>query len=146
MIGSAAHSTATLRCLYPIKTWREIWQIATGSTWENIKCPLLTRWEHVGELVEHVVKYKEQWLIVAQNIIDMNNVRRNKNDIGSYIYSYLNEDILYAQDLFVHSYIDEFFDKIFQWYKQMWSRSNRARVLAVDMWINFLSWVVTWWI
>jgi len=84
-------------------------------------------------LVEHVVKYKEQWLIVAQNIIDMNNVRRNKNDIGSYIYSYLNEDILYAQDLFVHSYIDEFFDKIFQWYKQMWSRSNRARVLAVDM-------------
>jgi len=41
-------------------------------------------------------------------------VGSNKNDIESNLYSYLNEDILYAQVLFVHSYIGEFSDKHFQ--------------------------------
>ena len=31
---------------------------------------------------------------VAQHIIDMNNVRTNKNHLVSYLYSYLKEDIL----------------------------------------------------
>ena len=37
------HTTYTLKGLYPVKTWRAIWQIATGSTWEDIKCPVLSR-------------------------------------------------------------------------------------------------------
>ena len=130
------HTKYTLKGLYPVKIWRAIWQIATGSTWEDIKCPVLSRWEHVGEAVQHVVKYKEQWLLVAQYVIDMNNVESKNNDIASYLFSYLNEDILYAHVLFVRSYIDEFFNKHFQWHKQICSKSNRASFRAVDMGVN----------
>ena len=73
-----------------------MWKACSGRNWQDIKCPALSRWEHVCEAVQHMVKYKAQWLSVTQYIIDMNNVDTNKNDIESYLYSYLNKDILYA--------------------------------------------------
>ena len=37
------HTCYTLKGLYPIKTWREMWMLATGTTWVDIKCPVLSR-------------------------------------------------------------------------------------------------------
>ena len=90
------HTIYSLKSLFPIKTWRAMWRLITRQTWEDIKCPVLSRWEHVRESVQHVVKYKQQWLSVAQHIININNVETNKNGIASYLFSYLNEDLLYA--------------------------------------------------
>ena len=94
---------------------------------------VLSRWEHVGESVQHFVQYKEQWISVSQYIIDVNNVGTNKNGISFYPYSYLNEDILYAHVLFVHAYIS---DKHFQMHKQICPIFNRVGFYAVDMGIN----------
>ena len=130
------HTSYTLKSLYPIKTWREMWRLATTTTWKDMKCPVLSRWEHVGEAAQHVVKYKEQWMLIAKYIIDMHNVGTNKNDIASYLYSYLKEDMLYAQLLFVNGYITGFFDKHLQWQKQICPKSNRAGFRAIDMGVN----------
>ena len=75
-------------------------ELTTGSNWEDMKFPVLSRWEHMGEAVEHIVKYKEQWLVMTRKISNINNVSTNKNDTSSYLYSYLKEDVLYAQLLF----------------------------------------------
>ena len=53
------HTGYTLKYLYPIKTRTEIWRIATASTWKDMACPVLSRWEHVGEAVQHVVTSSE---------------------------------------------------------------------------------------
>ena len=113
-----------------------MWRLATGSNWEDMKCPVLSHWEHVGEAVEYVVKYKEQWLVMTRKISDMNNVGTNKNDISSYLYSYLKEDVIYAQLLFVHGYITGYFDRHLQWHKQICPKSNRAGFRAIDMGVN----------
>jgi len=47
----------------------------------------------------------------------------------------LNENVLYAQLLFVNDYIT-FFDKNLQWHKQICPKSNRAGFGAVDMGVN----------
>ena len=101
-----------------------------------MKCPVLSRWERVGEAVEHVVKYKEQWLVMTRKISDMNNVGTYKDDISSYLYSYLKEDVIYAQLLFVHGYITGYFDRHLQWHKQICPKSNRAGFRAIDMGVN----------
>ena len=113
-----------------------MWELATETTWKDMKCPVLSRWEHVGEAIQHVVEYKRQWILVSQNIIKMNNVGTNKNDIASYIYSYLKEDVLFAQVLFVHGFYTGFFDKYLQWHKQICPKSNCAGFRAVDMGVN----------
>ena len=66
----------------------------------------------------------------------MNNVGKNKCDIASYLYSYLKEEILYAQVLFVNRFIVGFFDKHLQWYKQICPKSNCVGFRAVDMGVN----------
>ena len=48
----------------------------------------------------------------------MNNLGTSKHEIASYLCSYLNKDMLYAQTLFIKAYIIEFYDKNFQWYTQ----------------------------
>ena len=62
-----------------------------------MKCPVLSRWEHVGEASNHLELNYDEWLIVCQYIIDMNKADTNANTIASYLYSYLNEDMLYSQ-------------------------------------------------
>ena len=66
----------------------------------------------------------------------MNNVGTNKKDITSYLYSYLKEDVLYAQLLFVNGYISAFFDKHIQCHTQIYPKSNRAGFRSVDMGVN----------
>ena len=130
------HTCYTLKGLYPIKTWREMWILATGTIWVDIKCPVLSRWEHVGEASQHVEKYKNEWISMATYIIQMNNVGTNKNDIASYLYSYLKEDVLYSHLLFVNGFITGFFDKHLQWHKRICPKSKRAGFRAIDMAVN----------
>ena len=130
------HTAYTLKSLYPIKTWRAMWHHITGQSWKDIKCPVLSRWEHVGEYIEHVVQYKTHWILVSQYIVNINNVGSNKNDIASYLFSYLKEDVLFAQVLFVHGFYTGFFDKHLQWHKKICPKSNRPGFRAVDMGVN----------
>ena len=91
-----------------------MWILATGSTWVDIKYPVLSRWEHVGEAAQHVEKYNNKWIRMAAYVIQMSNVGMNKNNIASYLYSYLKQDVLYSQLLFVNGFITGFFNKHLQ--------------------------------
>ena len=67
----------------------------------------------------------------------MNNVGTNKNNVASYLFSYLKEDMLYAQILFVNAYISDFYDKHFQWFKHVDVRSKQAGFIAIHMAIHY---------
>ena len=56
-------------------------------------------------------------LLMTSRIITMNGMGKNENDIVSYLYVYLKEDMLHAQVLFDNRFIVEFFNKHLQWYK-----------------------------
>ena len=86
----------------------------TGTTWVDITCPVLSRSEHIGEAAQHVEKYTNEWISMATYIIQMSNVGMNKNNIASYLYSYLKQDVLYSQLLFVNGFITGFFNKHLQ--------------------------------
>lgn len=73
-----------------------MWLLATGSSCKYMSCPVLSRWQHVGETALHLKKYREEWLAICQYITDLNNIGKVKNDIASYLYSYLHEDMLLA--------------------------------------------------
>ena len=95
-----------------------MWLLATGTTCVNISCSVLSRWGHIGEAAQNVEKYKNEWMSMTTYIIQMNNVGTNKNNISSYLYSYLKQDVMYAQLLFVNGFITGFFDKHLQWHKR----------------------------
>ena len=76
---------------------------------ERYEMPCIVRMEHVGETIQYIDQYKTQWVLILEYIINMNNVGMNKNDISSYLYSHLKEDVLCAQLLFVHSFYLRFF-------------------------------------
>ena len=62
-----------------------------------MKCPVLSRWEHVDKAAAHLKNNFKNWITVSLYIIDLNNVGTNKNNISSYLYFYINKDMLYAQ-------------------------------------------------
>ena len=111
------HTAYTLKGLFPIKSWRDIWLVDTSAVWEDLKWPVILRWEHVGDGAFLMQKYYDNRITVSQYIIDIANVCTSTNDTASYLYSYLNKDVLYAQILFINAYIIEFYDKYSQWYK-----------------------------
>ena len=97
------HTAYNLSQQYDADKWASIWTLVTGISNVNVKCPVMTRWECVGECVEHVTKYREQWKLVAQNIVTTEK-SNNKNTIASYLTSYLNEPISMAHIYFMRGY------------------------------------------
>ena len=57
-----------------------MWRIAIVRNWKDMNCPVLSRWEHVGEAVQHMVTYTDQWMSMSRYIIAINNVGKNKCD------------------------------------------------------------------
>ena len=131
------HTAYSLKNLYANKCWKEMWLIATGTTWKDISCPVMSRWQHVGEGAQHIEKYRKEWLVMCQYICDLNNVGTVKNDISSYLYSYLNEDILIAYLHFVCAFVETFFDPHFNWHKHIDATSQRPGFLSVHSGIHF---------
>lgn len=108
------HAAYTLKNLFPQKTWSDIWDITTETTWKGMSCPVLSRWEHVGETANHIKDNYENWTIISQYIINKYNAGTNRNDIASYLNSYLKEGMLHAQLEFVCAFVNEIYDHHFQ--------------------------------
>ena len=51
------------------REWIALWTLLTGATDNAIKCPVMTRWECVGEAAEHVTKNREEWRTVATYVV-----------------------------------------------------------------------------
>ena len=58
---------------------------------KGVKCPIVSRWECVGDTVNHVMTYKEEWLVVSKNITNTEPSGSLKHIIASYLYRYLKE-------------------------------------------------------
>ena len=55
------HTAYNLSQQYDTDEWASIWTLVTRILNVNVKCPVMKLWECVGECVEHVTKYREQW-------------------------------------------------------------------------------------
>ena len=73
---------------------------------------------------------------MCQYICDLNNVGKVKNDIASYLYSYLKENMLMAY-LYLCAFVDTFFDPHFNWHKHIDSTSLRPGFLSIHSGIHF---------
>ena len=131
------HTAYSLKNLYPSKVWRDMWLLATGSSWTDISCPVLSRQEHVGDAAQHLKQNHDNWLGMSLYIIDTNNVGKTKCNIASYLNSYLNEDMLRAQLLFVCAFVTEYYDIHFQWHKHIDALSKRAGFLSVHCGVHY---------
>ena len=62
------HTAYNLSQQYHTTEWKDIWIVITGAKYEAMKMPVMSRWECVGESVEHMLKYKNEWLEIAKSI------------------------------------------------------------------------------
>ena len=119
------------------REWIALWTLLTGVTGETIKCPVMTRWECVGETAEHVTKYREEWRIVATHVAMKEKSNSTKHTIASYLCSYLDEAMIISHLFFLVGYIKSWWHPHFQWQKHIDPRSKTPGFLAVHMAIHF---------
>ena len=50
------HSAYNLSLQYDSTSWGQLWTLITGEKGSQMKCPVMTRWECVGEGVDHITK------------------------------------------------------------------------------------------
>ena len=74
---------------------------------------------------------------MCQYICDLNNVGKVKNDIASYLYSYLNEDMIMSYLYIVCALGEDFFDPHFNWHKHIDDISQRPGFLSIHSGIHF---------
>ena len=53
------HTAYNLAQQFHFEEWKDIWMLLTGTIYVTMKMPVMSRWECVGESVEHVLKYKQ---------------------------------------------------------------------------------------
>ena len=54
---------------YKCNKWAVIWTLRTGTKSGNVECHM-SKWECIGEAVENVTKFTEEWKLVSNNIVD----------------------------------------------------------------------------
>ena len=54
------HTAYNLAQQYHTTEWKDIWIVITGAEYASMKMPVMSRWECVGESVEHMLKYKNE--------------------------------------------------------------------------------------
>ena len=127
------HTAYNLSQQFQTAEWAELWMKVTTTQWEQIKCPIMTRWEYVCEATAHLLRYRNEWLTMAKVIVSYNNTGTAKHTIGSYLFSLIQEPMLIAHVQFLHAYIVSWWDKHFQWLKHVDDETKTPGFLAVHM-------------
>ena len=70
--------------------------LITGERGTQMKFPVMTRWECVGEGVDHITTNREHWMNVIANIVKVEQSSSTKYIIASHLYSLLNEPLVTA--------------------------------------------------
>ena len=131
------HSAYNLSQQYHYSEWADIWTLLTGAKSENVKCPVMTRWECVGEAVENVVKNCEEWKVVANNIANTEKSGCTKHTIASHLSSLLCESVLISHLHFLRAYGNSWWFPHFQWQKHIDERSKSAGFLGRHMALHY---------
>ena len=90
------HSAYNLSQQYDSNSWIHLWMLITGERGTQMKFPVMTRWECVGEGVDHITTNREHWMNVIANIVKVEQSSSTKYIIASHLYSLLNEPLVTA--------------------------------------------------
>ena len=131
------HTAYNLTQQYASSEWNSVWSLCTGMACKAIKCPVLSRWEHVNECCEHVLQNKDDWILVSSYIITAEQTGSTKHTIASYLHSYLHENMLLAHLSFLNAYSKAWWSKHFDWQKCIDDKSGSAGFLARHMVIRY---------
>ena len=131
------HTAYNLAQQYHYEEWKDIWMLLTGEAYTSMKMPVMSRWECVGESVNHILKYKEMWLDVAKNIVQKENTGTTKHTIASYLTSYLVEPMILAHLYFLKGYITSWWEPHFSWQKHVDEQTKVAGFLGCHMAVHF---------
>ena len=63
------HTAYNLSQQFQTAEWAGLWLKVTSTQWEQIKCPIMTRWEYVCEATAHLLQYKNEWLMMTKVIV-----------------------------------------------------------------------------
>ena len=83
------HTAYNLAQQFRVKEWRDIWKEINGEIPDEMKEPVMSRWECVSEGASNVSENKVQWLNVAKRIVHAEKYGNNKHTIASWITPYL---------------------------------------------------------
>jgi len=75
--------------------------VLIGVNYEDTKISVMSRWECVEEYVDHVLKYKPQWLEATNSIVSTDQTGSTKHTIASYLIYYLGEQMIIARLYFL---------------------------------------------
>ena len=91
----------------------------------------------MGESVDHVLKYKQEYLEVEKGIASTDQIGSTKNKIESYLISYLGEQMIIAHFYFLQSYCRCWWNLRFQWYKYVEAQTKVARFLGCHIAVHY---------
>ena len=97
----------------------------------------MTRWEYVGDTDRHVIKYESQWIKMSTTIVKVETTGLEKHTIASYLHSLIREPMLFSHLLFLVSYIDLWWDPIFQWLKHVYEETKVPGFLTLHMAVQY---------
>ena len=66
--------------------WSSLWKLLTGVSCDQLKAPVLSRWECIADACEHIVKNHSRWVKVATHIIHQEKSDSAIYTIASHLY------------------------------------------------------------
>ena len=127
------HTAYNLTQKFRTEEWAKLWRQVATKKWEEIKCPVMTRWEYVSQAADHLLKNKKEWLIMAKAIVSFEATNTAKHTIASYLCSLIQEPMLLSHVEFLHAYVSVWWDRHFQWLKHVDAETQTPGFLAVHM-------------
>ena len=131
------HTAYNLLQQYHSTEWMDLWLVLSGSQTKGVKCPIMSRWKCVGDTVDNVMTYKEEWLVVSKNITNTEPSGSAKHTIASYLCSYLKEPMIIAHISFLSAYCKAWWNYHFQWQKHIHSRTKTPVFLGCHMALHY---------
>ena len=131
------HTAYNLAQQFHANEWKDIWMLLTGTAYQSMKMPVMSRWECVGESVEHILQYSQEWLDVAKNIVNKETTGTTKHTIASYLTSYLSEPMIMAHLQFLKAYCISWWNPHFNWHKHVDDKTKVAGFLGCHMAVHY---------
>ena len=132
------HRAYNLTQQYKSQEWKDMWTLLSGvSLCHEIKSPIMTRWEFVGETTEHVLQYRNEWKIVTEHVVHVEKSGSTRHTIASYLLSYLREKMIMAHLYFLRSYIKCWWGKHFTWLKHVDPQTKTPGFLAAHIAVHY---------
>ena len=109
----------------------------TGTSWEQVMCPVMSFWECVGGTVDHVSNNTTIWRKMGESIVQVEPTGLAKHTIASYLCSYLDEQMLVAQLYFLRGYVRTWWGPHFEWHKHIDPETDMRGFLGVHMSVHY---------